>query len=79
MRKGANVPVQPDWSLVLGTFTHSRDEGLEELLIAAGTKVVDVLICSTISFPAGEVRFEPLSEMDGENYHETKRIFQMQR
>ena len=34
---GAPRPVQPDWSLVLGTFHHTKDENFEEFLIGAGT------------------------------------------
>lgn len=54
--KGARVPVEPDWSLVLGTYKHIRDEGLEEFLIAAGTEVVRLftvfLHLSVLSFSA---------------------------
>ncbi|KAG0717946.1 hypothetical protein GWK47_053406 [Chionoecetes opilio] len=34
--KGAATPVEPDWSLVLGTFHHFKDENFEEFLIMAG-------------------------------------------
>ena len=35
-RKELTYPVQPDWSLVLGTFHHTRDENFEEFLIGVG-------------------------------------------
>ncbi|XP_050727320.1 uncharacterized protein LOC127004063 [Eriocheir sinensis] len=52
--KGAKVPVEPDWTLVLGTFKHTRDEGLEEFLIAAGlsffTRSIILNTSPTITF-----------------------------
>ncbi|XP_045131163.1 uncharacterized protein LOC123516122 [Portunus trituberculatus] len=63
--KGAARPMQPDWSLVLGTFHHIKDENFEEFLIAAGLSFFTRTIILNTS---PSVTFERVFQDDDDYY-----------
>lgn len=74
--KGAGGPVQPDWSLVLGTFHHIKDENFEEFLISAGlsffTRALILSTSPTVIFERVFQDDDDYYDLSSDNYQDVK-------
>ncbi|KAK8407460.1 hypothetical protein O3P69_002182 [Scylla paramamosain] len=74
--KGAARPVQPDWSLVLGTFHHTKDENFEEFLISAGlsffTRTIILSTSPSVTFERVFQDDDDYYDLPGDNYPDVK-------